>query len=367
MKNLSYIIASIVVLFSCTTPEKKGITLSGEIINPVDEGLIKLELIKNDILSVADSFYIDNGNTFSRNVIVEEPSFYRLNLYGRKYVNLILNDTDVHVKVDINDRNGENEISGSIDTDNIESLVTLQQNFQRSVDKLNSTFQQSRSNADESSIEKIQNEYLRLKASSEKEIKDKIWNMGNSIAGILALQFLPIEEHFPFYDSIANKYTEVLPNSSYTKNLAAQVENLRRLAVGSPAPEISLPNPDGEIVSLSSFKGKYVMIDFWAAWCRPCRMENPNVVRMYDQYKDKGFEVLGVSLDRTKDAWVKAIKDDGLKWSHVSDLKYFQSEAAATYSIQAIPATYLIGPDGNIIAKNLRGEQLEAKLKEIFG
>jgi peroxiredoxin len=367
VKKLSFIIASLTVLVSCTTPKEEGISLTCEIANPVDGGLIKLELVKNDELTVVDSFYVDSGNKFTRTVKVEEPSFYRLNLYGRKYVNLILNDTDVNVKVDMNDRNGEDQVTGSIDTDYIKSLVTIQQNFQRSVDKLNSTFQQSRSNSDDASVEKIQNEYLRLKAKSDKQIKDKIWNMGNSIAGILSLQFLPIEEHFSFYDSIANKYTDVLPNSSYTKSIAAQVENLRRLAVGSPAPEISLPNPDGEIVSLSSFKGKYVMIDFWAAWCRPCRMENPNVVRMYDQYNDKGFEILGVSLDRTKDAWVKAIADDGLKWSQVSDLKYFQSEAAATYGIQAIPATYLIGPDGNILAKNLRGEQLEAKLKEIFG
>jgi peroxiredoxin len=109
------------------------------------------------------------------------------------------------------------------------------------------------------------------------------------------------------------------------------------------------------------------MIDFWAAWCRPCRLENPNVVRMYQAYNNRGFEVLGVSLDRTKEAWLKAIADDGLTWTQISDLKYFESEAARTYQINAIPATYLIDPDGNIIAKNLRGAELEAKLQEIFG
>ncbi|MEQ9287504.1 MAG: TlpA disulfide reductase family protein [Cyclobacteriaceae bacterium] len=368
MKKLLFLLASAAILYSCANQQEEStISLTGEITNPVEGGLIKLELIKNDVLSVADSFYLDNGNKFTRNVKVEEPAFYRLNLYGRKYVNLILNNTDVAVKVDVNDRSAQATIEGSPDTDYILELAKLQENFQRSVEKLNSTFMQARNNADEASIEKIQQEYLRQKAESDKIIKEKIWNMGNSVAGILALQFLSIEEDFPFYDSVAVKYQKSLPNSSYTKDLVARVENLRKLAVGSPAPEISLPNPDGEIVSLSSLKGKYVMIDFWAAWCRPCRMENPNVVRMYNEYNDKGFEVFGVSLDRTKDAWVKAIKDDGLKWTQVSDLKYFESEAAATYSIQAIPATYLIGPDGNILAKNLRGPALEAKLKEIFG
>ena len=120
-------------------------------------------------------------------------------------------------------------------------------------------------------------------------------------------------------------------------------------------------------ITLSSLKGKYVLIDFWAAWCGPCRRENPNVVRLYKEYSNQGFEILGVSLDRSKEAWLKAIEQDGLSWIHVSDLKHFGSEAASTYQINAIPATYLIGPDGVIVAKNLRGPALEDKLREIFG
>ncbi|MFT6867330.1 MAG: thiol-disulfide isomerase/thioredoxin [Cyclobacteriaceae bacterium] len=120
-------------------------------------------------------------------------------------------------------------------------------------------------------------------------------------------------------------------------------------------------------MSLTSFRGKYVLIDFWAAWCRPCRQENPNVLRMYNLYKDQNFEILGVSLDRDRTAWLAAIKSDGISWQHVSDLKYFNSQAASDYKIGSIPATYLIGPDGKIIAKGLRGPSLEAKLKEIFG
>jgi thiol-disulfide isomerase/thioredoxin len=109
-----------------------------------------------------------------------------------------------------------------------------------------------------------------------------------------------------------------------------------------------------------------VLIDFWAAWCKPCRQENPNVVRLYSQYNSKGFEVFGVSLDRTREDWVKAIADDKLTWTHVSDLMYFNSAAAELYQIQAIPATYLIDPDGKIIGKDLRGPSLEAKLAELF-
>lgn len=138
--------------------------------------------------------------------------------------------------------------------------------------------------------------------------------------------------------------------------------------IGSMAPELAFPNPDGKILKLSDLRGKVVLVDFWAAWCRPCRMENPNVVKEYHHYKDKGFEVFSVSLDRDKASWLKAIQDDGLVWpNHVSDLKYWSSEAAAIYGVTSIPATFLIGKDGRIIAKNLRGEALSNALKQLLG
>ncbi|MEO1255597.1 MAG: TlpA disulfide reductase family protein, partial [Bacteroidota bacterium] len=139
------------------------------------------------------------------------------------------------------------------------------------------------------------------------------------------------------------------------------------LAIGKTAPEISLQNPQGEEISLSSLRGNYVLVDFWAAWCRPCRAENPNLVRAYQKYQDENFEIMQVSLDRTRDKWLTAIQQDGLPWIHVSDLKFWRSQAALDYQVSAIPASFLIDPEGKIIAKNLRGVLLEAKLKEIFG
>lgn len=138
-------------------------------------------------------------------------------------------------------------------------------------------------------------------------------------------------------------------------------------AVGNPAPEISLPDPEGNVVKLSSLKGKVVLIDFWASWCGPCRKENPHVVNLYKKYKDKGFTVYGVSLDKNKGAWVKAIEQDGLTWTHVSDLRGWDNKAALNYGVRSIPATFLIDAQGNVIAKNLRGKALENALAEIFG
>ena len=136
--------------------------------------------------------------------------------------------------------------------------------------------------------------------------------------------------------------------------------------VGSVAPDIALNDTTGKAVALSSLRGNYVLVDFWASWCGPCRAENPNVVRMYNKFKDKGFTIYSVSLDRTKGEWERAIRNDNLPWTHVSDLKFWQSTAAQQYGVQAIPATFLLDKDGKIIAKNLRGDALEAKLDEVL-
>lgn len=134
----------------------------------------------------------------------------------------------------------------------------------------------------------------------------------------------------------------------------------------SKAADFTLPDVSGKPVSLSSFKGKYVLIDFWASWCGPCRKDNPNVVRAYNQFKDKNFTILGVSLDESKDAWVKAIQDDGLAWTQVSDLKFWNSAAAALYNVSAIPYNVLVDPDGNIIGENLHGEELVRTLQGVL-
>ena len=160
--------------------------------------------------------------------------------------------------------------------------------------------------------------------------------------------------------------TAAAKTSAYSKTLEKAIDEAKLGAIGSMAIPFSQKDTEGKLVSLASFKGKYVLVDFWASWCGPCRQENPNVVRAFNRFKAKNFTVLGISLDQDKSRWLQAIKDDGLTWTHLSDLQYWSNAVAQLYKIQSIPANMLIDPTGKIIGKNLRGEDLIQTLATIL-
>lgn len=212
--------------------------------------------------------------------------------------------------------------------------------------------------------EKVKQEKTALQ---EQYIKDN----PNSYLSLIALKELAGEEitNVKYVEPIFKSLSPSLHDSEIGKQIASKINAAKSTTVGSYAMNFTQNDVNGKPVSLSDFKGKYVLLDFWASWCGPCRAENPNVVAAYAKYKAKNFEVLGVSLDKEADktAWLNAIKKDGLTWTNVSDLNGWENEAAVLYNVRAVPTTYLIGPDGKILAVNLRGEKLNEKLEELFG
>lgn len=360
-------VVTVMAFFSCggnETETEGKVQVSGKIENS-PEGMVVLSQFTDSRPKVLDTLEVNASGEFSYELEVDTPTFYELNLYGQKTVRLALYKENVELTYDFSDPSSL-AIEGSKDTKEMLKIEQLMEAYQADVNKLNEAYYEAMSKNDTEAIKKIQSDAMTLESNQSQRVKEMIGSMGDSFAPLAAVGLLNPKNDFQFIDELVSKLNDNYPGTVAILQMKQQLDEMRALSVGQPAPEIELPSPSGELVKLSDLRGKYVLIDFWAAWCKPCRQENPNVVRLYNQYKDKGFEVFGVSLDRTKEDWVKAIADDQLTWTQVSDLKYFNSAAAELYQIQAIPATYMIDPDGKIIAKDLRGPSLENKLAELF-
>lgn len=368
MKHIA-ILVLLLILFGCDQTTQEGVKLSGTLEQFSDGGFAYVEKVTENGVVPIDTLQIASDGSYSTYVEIPEPAFYRMNFNGRQIITLVLTgeETDVVVNANGNDPRGFSEISGSYDTEYKNQIDIMMQSYREQIMEMQQLQQQYAVTNDREAAQKLRFQMIDLARGTEAELKSLIREASPSLAAFYGLQMIDANQNIYFIDSIATELQAEMPENFHVEALISQVSSKKSLAIGKEAPEIALQNPEGEVIKLSSLRGNYVLIDFWAAWCRPCRAENPNVVRLYNEYADHNFEILGVSLDRTREKWLQAIEQDGLPWLHVSDLKYWRSQAAQDYQVGAIPATFLIDPDGIIIAKNLRGASLAAKLKEIFG
>ncbi len=373
MKKIILIIISVALFTSCGGDKRKGsFELKGTLENSKGETIYLEELSPNGIKAI-DSTSLDDKGNFEFMNANPKIGFYRLKVNEQNFAMLVCDSTQkITLTGNIIDLGNTYKVEGSPDTKLFLQFNAIGKGIQAVADSLGREFNAILGN--------MQKDSLRMDSLSKvfepiytgtinkrvQVIADLILANLGSMACLAGIQQLQPEKFLDVYTKLDESLSEKYPGNTYILRFHQEVENLSRLAIGSQAPEITLPGPDGTLVSLSTFRGKIVMIDFWASWCKPCRKENPNVVRLYNLYHKKGFEVFGVSLDEEKDNWIDAIKTDGLTWIHVSDLAGWKSSVCPVYGISAIPLTVLLDKEGRIIDKGLRGPDLEKRLATLL-
>ena len=301
--------------------------------------------------------------------VKDQGAFYLVNFFDtpkpQKVLVILEGGELIDIEADgINDEDGKGNFTIKGDYPNVKfmlELMAISKEMEIKVRKWNQEIQ-----IDQKQEKRIQAEFTQAQAVSTAKIKALIPQMGSHLVALWATNFLPAEKEMVSLVEIANRLGEARPNHPQVRQFINNLQRLQGVNEGAMAPEINLATPAGPNLALSSLRGKYVLIDFWASWCGPCRRENPNVVKTYAAYKDKGFEIFGVSLDQDRSAWLKAIENDQLVWKHVSDLKYWSSAGAQAYQVNSIPQTFLLDREGRIIAKGLRGAALDQYLAQLF-
>ncbi len=356
---------------SCNTKEDQGYVVSGNTVGFDDGQVIYVNTLSNSNRPVIlDSAIVKNDHFKVALLPPENRDFHYLTFKNSTGNVLYLAENNPIKMTVYKDSLHASIVNGGSENKLFFDYLAQINEYAKDLEKLNTQFVVASKLSEHDKLPDLRSQQIALK-QKEKSFREEIAkNNPNALVSVMALNDIMKLKLFPakHVNTIYTTLDPSLKSSRLGKILGNTItQSIGKIDVGSVATDFSAPTPDGTPLSLKDAMGEITIIDFWASWCRPCRAENPNVVRLYNEYHEKGLNIIGVSLDKNKAHWLQAIEKDQLSWNHISNLQYWQEPIAKAYGVRSIPATFIIDKEGKVIAKNLRGAQLDAKIAELLG
>lgn len=366
--NKNWIVAGLwmLLLTACSTQQEdtqgiigdeNGVPLALTVQSDIlPDGHIQLHKFDGEQRVLLDSFQMKES-PYTQNIAIASPAYYTVTFPEGAVVSFVMNDAPVTISMS---QGGDYSVEGGKDNELHQEFMVLNTELNQQAQSLRMQAMQAKTPEEQQYGEE---QFQLFVENAKAKVMDFINRAEESIVVVSAMSMLDPDEDIETMRHVSEKLSAKYPDAKIAQTLAEQVASLGKLSVGAVAPDFTLSTSKGEQIKLSSLRGQYVMIDFWASWCGPCRKENPKVVQVYKEYADKGFQILGVSVDKDAQAWEKAIDKDGLPWLHVLDE---ESSVAEIYNVTGIPFTVLLDQEGKILAKGLRSEGLRQELKKLL-